>query len=137
MPNPNEIDPRNRHASGEQDASRARDSKVRRLDRAAGNAKDASPLGHAPVPDVRALNPAGRETDAKGAAEPSPNAASDTADASKRSRLRQLMFALLPLTLVVGAYWYISGGHVITMDDATKRRVDTMWKSLGIPGPAR
>jgi membrane fusion protein (multidrug efflux system) len=28
------------------------------------------------------------------------------------------MFALLPLALVVGAYWYISGGQVISMDDA-------------------
>jgi membrane fusion protein (multidrug efflux system) len=118
VPNPNEIDPRHRGASSEQDASSARDSKVRRLDRGAGNAKDASPPVHAPAPDVRALNPAGRETDVKGAAEPSPNPASDTTDAPKKSRLRPLMFTLLPLALVVGAYWYISGGQVISMDDA-------------------
>ena len=117
MPNPNEIDPSTRDASGEREMSRARDGKVRRLDRA-GNAKDESPLGHAPAPDVRALNPAGRKTDAKSAAEPSPNPASDTADAPKKSRLRPLMFALLPLALVVGAYWYVSGGQVISMDDA-------------------
>jgi membrane fusion protein (multidrug efflux system) len=118
VPNPNEIDPRNRDAISEQDMSRVRDSKVRRLDRAAGDAKDASPIGDATAPDVRALNPSGRQTEAKDAAEPSPNAAPDTADAPKKSRLRPLMFGLLPLALVVGAYWYVSGGQVVSMDDA-------------------
>jgi membrane fusion protein (multidrug efflux system) len=119
VPNPNEIDPHDRDAISGQDASRGRDGKIHRLDRAAGDAKDASPLGHAAAPDVRALNPGGRKPDAKGAVEPSPDpAAPDPADAPKKSRLRPLMFGLLPLVLVVGAYWYVSGGQVISMDDA-------------------
>jgi membrane fusion protein (multidrug efflux system) len=118
VPNPNEIDSRNRDAISDQDASRARDSQVRRLDRAVGEAKDASPPGQAAAPDVRVLNPGRRETEVKDAVEPSPDLASDTVATPKKSRLRPLMFALLPLALVVGAYWYVSGGQVISMDDA-------------------
>ena len=131
MPNPNEIDPANRDASSEQNASRARDGKVRRLDRGVGDAKDASPPGHAAVADVRALNPAGR--DARSAAEPSPDPAPDTTDTPKKSRLRPVMFALLPLALVVGAYWYISGGQVVSMDDAYVE-ADRVGISTDVPG---
>jgi membrane fusion protein (multidrug efflux system) len=118
VPNPNEIDPHDRDAISGQDASRGRDNKIHRLDRAAGDAKDASPLGHAAAPDVRTLNPGGRKPDAKDVAEASPGPAPDTADAPKKSRVRPLMFGLLPLALVVGAYCYVSGGQVISMDDA-------------------
>ena len=118
MPNPNEIDLRNRDAVSEQDGSRTHEGKVRRLDRTAGEAKDAPPPGQAAAPDVRVLNPGRRETEVKDAAAPSPNPASDTVAKPKKSRLRPLMFALLPVTLVVGAYWYVSGGQVISMDDA-------------------
>jgi membrane fusion protein (multidrug efflux system) len=118
VPNPNEIDPHDRDAISGQDASRGRDGKIHLLDRAAGDAKDASPLGHAAVPDVRTLSPGGRKPDAKDVAEATPDPAPDTADAPKKSRVRPLMFGLLPLALVVGAYWYVSGGQVISMDDA-------------------
>ena len=133
MPNPNEIDPGRRDASSEQNASRAHDGKVRRLDRGAGDAKDASPLGHAAVADVRALNPASREPDARGAGEPPPDPAPDATDAPKKSRLRPVMFALLPLALVVGAYWYISGGRVVSMDDAYVE-ADRVGISTDVPG---
>jgi membrane fusion protein (multidrug efflux system) len=64
------------------------------------------------------LNPSGRKPDAKDVAEATPDPAPDTADAPKKSRVRPLMFGLLPFALAVGAYWYVSGGQVISMDDA-------------------
>jgi membrane fusion protein (multidrug efflux system) len=35
-----------------------------------------------------------------------------------RSRLRFLLFLLLPLALIAGAYWYVTGGQVMSTDDA-------------------
>ena len=36
----------------------------------------------------------------------------------RRSRLRFLLFLLLPLALIAGAYWYVTGGQVMSTDDA-------------------
>jgi membrane fusion protein (multidrug efflux system) len=33
-------------------------------------------------------------------------------------RTRRVLFALLPLSLVAGAYWYVTGGQVMSTDDA-------------------
>ncbi|WP_346656134.1 HlyD family secretion protein [Bradyrhizobium sp. dw_78] len=117
MPNPNEINPR-REVSAEPDAARIRDDKVHRLDRPAGEAKDALPLGQVTAPDVRALNPSSREAEVKDKAGASPDPKPDTPETSKKSRIRSLMFALLPLVLIVGAFWYVIGGQTISMDDA-------------------
>jgi membrane fusion protein (multidrug efflux system) len=35
-----------------------------------------------------------------------------------RRWLRPALFALLPLALIVGGYWYVTGGRVVSMDDA-------------------
>ncbi len=35
-----------------------------------------------------------------------------------RRWLRPALFSLLPLTLVAGGYWYVTGGQTIAMDDA-------------------
>ena len=35
-----------------------------------------------------------------------------------RRRVRWALFALLPLALLAGAYWYVAGGQVMSMDDA-------------------
>jgi membrane fusion protein (multidrug efflux system) len=99
-----------------QDGADVRDDKVRRLGRPAGDAKDALPFGEAVPPDIRALKPGGREAEAKEAVEPPPGP--DTVDTPKKSRLRPLLFALLPLALIIGAYCYITGGQVVSMDDA-------------------
>src|ERR1700691_4814789 len=37
---------------------------------------------------------------------------------SGRSRVRFLLFLLLPLALIAGAYWYVAGGQVMSTDDA-------------------
>src|SRR5579885_1101507 len=36
----------------------------------------------------------------------------------RRLRVRWMLFALLPLVLIVGAYFYVTGGKVMTTDDA-------------------
>ena len=35
-----------------------------------------------------------------------------------RQRLRKALFALLPLVLIAGGYWYVTGGRVMSTDDA-------------------
>src|ERR1700685_2901988 len=37
---------------------------------------------------------------------------------SRRPWVRWALFALLPLALIAGAYWYITGGQVMSTDDA-------------------
>ena len=36
----------------------------------------------------------------------------------RRQRIRWALFALLPLVLIVAGYWYVTGGHVMSTDDA-------------------
>jgi membrane fusion protein, multidrug efflux system len=54
-----------------------------------------------------------------------PQSRNETAPASKetpqsagRRSVRWTLFALLPLALVAGAYWYVTGGQVMSTDDA-------------------
>ena len=108
----------NEATSSPQDGAGVHDDRVRRLGRLADAAKDVSPFGQAATPDVRVLKPGGREAEVKDASELPPNSGRDTLDAPKKSLLRPLMFTLLPLALVIGGYWYITGGQVVSMDDA-------------------
>ena len=36
----------------------------------------------------------------------------------RRERIRWMLFALLPLALLVGGYFYVSGGQIMSTDDA-------------------
>jgi membrane fusion protein, multidrug efflux system len=45
-------------------------------------------------------------------------ASRETAPSTRRSRLRWALFALLPLALIAGGYWYVTGGQVMSTDDA-------------------
>ena len=36
----------------------------------------------------------------------------------RRDRIRWSLFALLPLVLIIGAYWYVTGGQIMSTDDA-------------------
>lgn len=38
--------------------------------------------------------------------------------APRRPWVRRAMFALLPIALIAGAYWYVTGGQVVSIDDA-------------------
>ena len=126
----------NEATSSPQDGTGVRDDRVRRLGRPAGDAKDASPFGQAAAPDVRALKPSGREAEVKDAVEPPRNPGPDTVDTPKKSRLRPLMFGLLPLALIIGAYWYITGGQVVSMDDAYVE-ADKVGISTDVPGTVK
>jgi membrane fusion protein, multidrug efflux system len=123
----------NEATSSPQDGAGVRDDRVHRLGRPADDAKDASSSGQAAPPDVRALNPGGREAKAKDTVEPPLNRGPDNVDTPKKSLLRPLMFALLPLVLIIGAYWYITGGQVVSMDDAYVE-ADKVGVSTDVPG---
>jgi membrane fusion protein, multidrug efflux system len=126
----------NEATSSPQDGTGVRDDRVRRLGRPAGDAKDASPFGQAAAPDVRALKPSGREAEVKDAVEPPRNPGPDTVDTPKKSGLRPLMFGLLPLALIIGAYWYITGGQVVSIDDAYVE-ADKVGISTDVPGTVK
>jgi membrane fusion protein, multidrug efflux system len=49
------------------------------------------------------------------AAAPTPEKASRS---PRRRWVRRALFALLPLVLIAGAYWYVTGGQVMSTDDA-------------------
>jgi membrane fusion protein, multidrug efflux system len=36
----------------------------------------------------------------------------------RRDRVRWVLFALLPVALIIGGYWYVAGGQVMSTDDA-------------------
>jgi membrane fusion protein, multidrug efflux system len=52
------------------------------------------------------------------AAPEAPSAPEKAPQPPRRRRLRWALFALLPLALIAGAYWYVSGGQVMSTDDA-------------------
>jgi membrane fusion protein, multidrug efflux system len=122
----------NEALSSPQDGAGLRDDMVRRLGRLADAAKDASPFSQAAPPDVRVLKPGSRETEVKDVGPPL-DPGPDTLDAPKKPLLRPLMFALLPLALIIGAYWYITGGRVVSMDDAYVE-ADKVGVSTDVPG---
>jgi membrane fusion protein, multidrug efflux system len=45
-------------------------------------------------------------------------ASKETPQSAGRRSVRWALFALLPLALVVGGYWYVTGGQVMSTDDA-------------------
>ncbi|HEY6719934.1 MAG TPA: HlyD family secretion protein [Reyranella sp.] len=47
-----------------------------------------------------------------------PAAPKKTPQSPARRRVRWALFALLPLALIAGGYWYVAGGQVMSMDDA-------------------
>lgn len=50
--------------------------------------------------------------------EPGPNVPEADAPPSKKSLRRPMMFALLPITLIVGGYFYVTGGATMSTDNA-------------------
>src|SRR6185312_15709623 len=47
-----------------------------------------------------------------------PSAPEKAARSPRRRSVRWALFALLPLALVAGGYWYVTGGQVMSTDDA-------------------
>jgi membrane fusion protein, multidrug efflux system len=65
-----------------------------------------------PRPAIAPVSPADKR--AKGR----PAAADKLRRMKRRDRIRWGLFALLPLVLIVGCYWYVTGGQVMSTDDA-------------------
>jgi membrane fusion protein (multidrug efflux system) len=76
------------------------------------------------VPPAREEVPGVRETPPVAPAPPAPDPQSHEPPAvekkrwSKRNGVRWGLFGLLPLALIVGCYWYVAGGQIMSTDDA-------------------
>src|ERR1700736_1862389 len=110
MANPNEINPNIRDADFEQGGPRVRDDRVYRLTRRRSEAKG-SDTGEVVEPQSK-VGP-----EARPSAEPPLAPAAAGSVTSKKSLRRPLLFALLPVALVVGGYFYVTGGAVMSTDN--------------------
>jgi membrane fusion protein (multidrug efflux system) len=117
MANPNEIDPKLHSAGAGQSGPHGPEDKIYRLTRTLPEAKGASRAGVAAKPELK-TRPDDRKLEARPSGEPPLAAAATGSAASKRSLRRPLMFALLPAALVVGGYFYVTGGAVMSTDNA-------------------
>jgi len=117
MANPNEIDLKLHSAGAEQSGPHGPEDKIYRLTRVLPEAKGASRAGEAAKPELK-TRPNDRKLEARPSGEPPLAAVAAGSAASKRSLRRPLMFALLPAALVVGGYFYVTGGAVMSTDNA-------------------
>jgi membrane fusion protein (multidrug efflux system) len=104
-------------------------------------AETAGPAGGGPAPTrldaVREL----RKAPPEGEAPKTPPAAESAAPVAekaptkqpKRSLTRPLLFALLPLALIAGGYFYVTGGQIMSTDNAYVQ-ADTVGVSTDVPG---
>src|ERR1700737_5559063 len=99
MANPNEINPNIRDADFEQSGPRVRDDRVYRLTRRRSEAKG-SDTGEVVEPQSK-VGP-----EARTSAEPPLAPAAAGSVTSKKSLRRPLLFALLPMALVGGGYFF-------------------------------
>jgi len=81
----------------------------------APTSKSESPQGRSDAPAQRRTAP--EETPSDTPAE-RPAAPGKTPQSPARRRVRWALFALLPLALIAGGYRYVTGGQVMSMDDA-------------------
>src|ERR1700682_5040659 len=112
----NELNPNIHNADSEQSSPRVADDKIYRLARRLQEARG-SGTGELSEPESK-VGPDDREPEARPSAEPPLAAAAAGSVTSKRSLRRPLMFALLPVALVVGGYFYVTGGAVMSTDNA-------------------
>jgi membrane fusion protein, multidrug efflux system len=86
---------------------------IHRLDRSPSiaNERPLSAEGKAP-------NPEDRKPDVLPSGEPRGSQAAASTPSSKKSLRRPLMFALLPVALIAGSYFYVTGGAVMSTDNA-------------------
>jgi membrane fusion protein (multidrug efflux system) len=70
------------------------------------------------VPPAREEMPDVREVPPVAPAAPKQPHAKEKRPRSRRNWVRWGLFGLLPLALVVGGYWYVTGGQVMSTDDA-------------------
>jgi membrane fusion protein (multidrug efflux system) len=110
-----------RDADAGAEEARAHDDNVHRLPPRVFDAKDSLASGDAGEAVTKSLSAEDHQLEAKTPAEAAPavsKSASPPASGKKRSWGRPLMFALLPVALVIGAYFYVTGGAVMSTDNA-------------------
>src|SRR5882762_10110272 len=116
MANPSEIDPKLHGADAKQSGPHSHEDKIYRLTRSPPEAKDSSGAGEAAKLELKA-RPDDRKPEARPSNDPLVPAAPDSVR-PKKSLRRPLMYALLPLVLIVGGYFYVTGGAVMSTDNA-------------------
>src|SRR3979490_2296724 len=107
MSNPKEINPAN---SGDGKA-RAREANVHRLDRSLSIANERRGA-------ARVTRPEDRKPEASPSGEPRGSQVAASAPASRKSQRRTVMFACVPVVLIVGGCFYVPGGAVMSTDNA-------------------
>jgi membrane fusion protein (multidrug efflux system) len=107
-------------------ASSPSDTKVHRLDRARSERRGDEPR-----------TPAAEQVESRRTPQSPPEPETKRADASvqpnRRSLLRPILFALLPVALILGGYLYVSGGAVMETDNAYVQ-ADTVGISTDVSG---
>ncbi len=83
--------------------------------------------------DAKVLRTDDRKPEAVPAGEPHHGQVAAGARVPKKSIRRPLMFALLPVALVVGGYFYVTGGGVMSTDNAYVQ-ADMVGLSTDVPG---
>jgi membrane fusion protein, multidrug efflux system len=109
MANPKGTNP----ANSRDGKPRAVEASVHRLDRSPLIANEQPGTAEAEMP-----RPEHRKPEALPPGEPHGRQVATNAPAPKKSMRRPLMFALLPVALVVGGYFYVTGGAVMSTDNA-------------------
>src|SRR5882757_1644353 len=117
MANPNEINPKLYSADAEQSGHHGPEDKIYRLMRSPPEARDAPGAGEAAKPELKA-RPDDRKPEARPSDEPPLIPAAPDSARPKKSLRRPVLFALLPLALIVGGYFYVTGGAVMSTDNA-------------------
>jgi membrane fusion protein, multidrug efflux system len=117
MADPDEINPTIYSTDSEPSGPRVPDDKVYRLTRRPPEAKGSSGTGEAAKPELKA-RPDDRRPGPRPSDQPPDVPAVASSVTSKKSLRRPLLFALLPVVLVVGGYFYVTGGAVMSTDNA-------------------
>jgi membrane fusion protein (multidrug efflux system) len=115
MADPREINPKLQSADLDQSGSLGPKEKIYRLARRPPEAREGSGTDQVDKPELK-TRPGDRKPAARPSAE-SPHAPA-ASSVTKKSLRRPLMFALLPLALVVGGYFYVTGGATMSTDNA-------------------
>ncbi len=116
MANPDEIIPNIYRTGSEPGSPRVAEDKVYRLARRLSEA-EGSGTGEIVKPESK-VGPDDRRPEARPSDLPSHAPAAASSVTPKKSLRRPLMFALLPVALIVGGYFYVTGGAVMSTDNA-------------------
>jgi membrane fusion protein (multidrug efflux system) len=117
MADSSEIHPELDGAEAKQSGPAGSNEKIYRLPRRAPEAREASGTDQADKAELKA-RPNDRKPEARPSGEPPPVPAAPDSAASKKTVRRTLMFALLPVALIAGGYFYVTGGAAMSTDNA-------------------